>query len=63
VQLFIYLALRFMTPDDLHDRRMAQKNSEPYGLSIFLSRSIGVRRANARKPGPRRKTGTSDIEG
>jgi hypothetical protein len=55
--------LHFMTRGDLHDWRSGRRNSEPYGLSIFHSRSIGVRRPNVIEPGPTKKTGTSEIEG
>jgi hypothetical protein len=51
-----------MTRGDLHDRRAGRRNSEPYGLSIFLSRSIGVWRIDAIEAGPTRKTDTGDVE-
>jgi hypothetical protein len=52
-----------MTRGDLHDRGAGQPNSEPYGLSIFPSCSIGAERIDAIKAGLTRKTGTGDIEG
>jgi hypothetical protein len=43
VQLFIYLALPFMTRRDLHDRRAGRRKSEPYGFSFCLRASVGLR--------------------
>ena len=41
--LFDHLAVYFMTRGDLHDRGAYRRNSKPYGLSICLSTSVGLR--------------------
>jgi hypothetical protein len=52
-----------MTRGDLHDRRAGRRDSEPYGLSVILSRSIQERQMDVITMTATRKTDTGDIEG
>ena len=54
--------LHFMTRRDLHDRRAGRRNSEPYGLSVILSRSIQERQIDVITMAATRETDTGDIE-
>jgi hypothetical protein len=51
-----------MTRGDLHDRRAGRRDSETYGLSVILSRSIQEREIDVITMAATRETDTGNIE-